>query len=74
VGHVTCIGQKYIHNIGEGNLKGRDYLEDPVVDRRITLKFTLKIQNARAWTGLGSGYRQVVGCCEHDNEPAVSIK
>jgi hypothetical protein len=34
-----------------GNLKERDHLEDPSVDRRITLRWIYRKWDVRAWTG-----------------------
>jgi hypothetical protein len=35
-----------------GNLKERDYLEDPGIGRRTILECTLNRQDDRVWTGL----------------------
>jgi hypothetical protein len=34
-----------------GNLRGRDYLEDPAVDGRIILKWIFRKWDVGAWTG-----------------------
>jgi hypothetical protein len=42
-GHVACIGKRNIHTgFWSGNLKERDYLEDPSVNWEIILKWILK--------------------------------
>jgi hypothetical protein len=35
-----------------GNLRERDHFEDLDIDGRIILKWTLKLYDGRAWTGL----------------------
>jgi len=34
-----------------GNLRERDYLEDPCIDRRIILRWIFRKWDVRAWTG-----------------------
>jgi hypothetical protein len=52
-GHVTCIdGREARTDHCCLNLKGKDNLEAPGVDRRIILKWILKISVGRAWTGV----------------------
>jgi len=68
-----------IHWVKEGNtyriVVERDQLEDLSLSRWITLKFLL--QNRMAEHGLdelGSGWLQVMGCCEHGDQPTSCIK
>jgi hypothetical protein len=47
-----------------GNLRERDHLEDPGIDRRIILRMILRKWDLEAWTGLswlrlGTGGRHV---------------
>ena len=51
-GHVAHSARiKVRSGLGCGNLKERDYLEDLTVEGMI-LKWVLKKQNGRTWTGL----------------------
>jgi hypothetical protein len=52
-----------IYRILVGSLKEQEHLltQESVTDGSIILKLTLKIQNGKARTGLGSGYRTVLG-------------
>jgi hypothetical protein len=61
--------------IWRGNLRERDHVEDPDVDGRIILKWTLRKLDVGVWTGLiwlriwtGDG------TCECGNETSVSIR
>jgi hypothetical protein len=58
-----------------GQLKERNHLEDPGVDRMIILRWIIRKWDVGAWTGsrwlrIGTGG----GTCEFDNEPSGSIK
>jgi hypothetical protein len=45
------------------------------VDGRIILKWILRKEDRRVWSGLFcSGYKPLAGCCEHGTEPSGSIK
>jgi hypothetical protein len=58
-----------------GNLRKKDHLEDPGIERRIILRWIFR---SRMWEyGLdqsGSGQGQVPGTCECCNVPSGSIK
>ena len=49
VGHVVHMGQR--RGFWWENLKERDHLEDPGVDGRIILRWTIRKLDVRAWTG-----------------------
>jgi hypothetical protein len=56
-------------------LKGSDHSEDLGVDGRVILKWILGKYIWRVWIGfvwlrIGTW----AGCCEHGNEPSVSMK
>ena len=52
-GHVARVGEgKARTGCWWGDLRARDHLEDPDVDRRIILKRILKKSFGRSWTGL----------------------
>ena len=53
-----------------GNLKERDYIEDPGIDGRIILRWIFRRWDAGAWTGLG----KVANTCKCGNEPSGSIQ
>jgi len=36
--HAACMGRENIQGFGGGNMKGRGYLEDLELDKRVTLK------------------------------------
>ena len=59
-----------------GNLRERDYLEDPGVDGRIIIiRCIFKKWDEGTWTGsIGLRIRQMAGTCDYGNEPSVSIK
>lgn len=66
-GAVACLGGEEVANtIVAGNMKERNPLDKLNVDGKIVLKWTVY--------SFGSGYGQVVGSCEHDNESLGSIK
>jgi len=53
-----------------GNLKDRDYLEDPDIGRRTILECALNRQDVRVWTGLiwfrtGTSSRLLQTCLIH---------
>jgi hypothetical protein len=52
----------------------KEYLEDMSVNSRIILKWTLNRMGGRGLDSSGSGQGQLVGFCEHGNEPSGSIK
>jgi hypothetical protein len=58
-----------------GNLKERDHLVDPGLDRRIMLRWIFRKWDVGVWTGL-SWLRmgQVAGTCDCSNEPSSFIK
>jgi hypothetical protein len=76
MGHVACMGEmRNLYSILVGKLKGRDHSEDIAVDGMIILKWIREI----GWEVLYSMHLaqnrgQVVGYCEHSNEPSSSIK
>jgi hypothetical protein len=51
-GHITCVwrGEEYT-GFGWGNLRERDHLEDPGVDRRIIFRKIFRKWDVGAWTG-----------------------
>jgi len=58
-----------------GNLKGRDYSEDLLVDMKIILEWILWKQGCTCGLDAsGSGQEDVAGSCEHGNETSGSIK
>jgi hypothetical protein len=58
-----------------GKLREGDHLEDLGVDAMIMLESLLRKSVRRTWSGLiGSGWRQVLSCCEYSSEPWGSIK
>ena len=70
MGHVACRGgeERCILGVG-GNVKGKDYLEDPGIDGRLTLEWILRKWYGWSWTGLiwliiGMG----VYPCKYSNE------
>jgi hypothetical protein len=68
-------GEAYIR-FWWGNLRKRDHLEDPGVDRRIILRWIHRKWVVRAWTGLswlriGTG---VAGTCAYGYDSWFSIK
>jgi hypothetical protein len=51
-GHVAHMGRVEVYTgFWWGNLRERDHLEDPGVDRRIILKWIFRKWDVRAWTG-----------------------
>jgi hypothetical protein len=61
---------------GRENLRGRNRLEDLIIDRKIILKWIFK-SRMREWTGfiwlwIGTGGGR--GSCKRGNEPLGSIK
>jgi hypothetical protein len=58
-----------------GNLKERNHLGDPGVDRRIILRWIFRKWDVGVWTG-SSRFRigQVAGTGDCGNEPSGSIK
>jgi hypothetical protein len=73
VGHVARTGQiRCVYKILDGNLKGRDHLEDLGEDGRILQLISGK-QSGKVWIGfvwLRAGTR----CGGHRNEPSGTIK
>ena len=58
-----------------GKPEGRDHLDDPGVEGNIMLKLIYnKWDEANGLDWSGSGYGQMPGFCECDNEPPLSIK
>ena len=58
-----------------GNVRERDNLEGTVVYRGIILKWIFRKADGGHGLDLSaSGYGQVAGSCECDNEPSGSIK
>ena len=60
-----------------GNLRKRDHLEDPGIDKRIILRWILRnwdggVGNELDCSGLGQG--KMAGTCECSNEPLGPIK
>jgi hypothetical protein len=66
-------GVKCAQNLSE-NLKGKDYLENLIVDGSVILKLILGKEGVKVWNGL-SWLR--IGSCgglyEHSNQPSASI-
>jgi hypothetical protein len=51
-GHVERVGEKEVYaGIWWGNLKEREHLEDPGVDRRIILRGIFRKWDVGSWTG-----------------------
>jgi len=51
-GHVTCMGRAKVYTgCWWGNLRERDRLEHPRVDRRIILRWIFRKWDVKAWTG-----------------------
>ena len=57
-----------------GNLREGDLFEDLGLDGRMILKWIFRKLNGRCGLDSAAQGRQVVGCCESNNEPLVSIK
>ena len=52
-GHVACIGEwRGVYMVLVGNLRERDHLEDPGIERRIILRWIFRKWDVGAWTGL----------------------
>lgn len=67
MGQWHAWGEKRLQTrLWQGNMKERNPLDKLNVDGKIVLKWTVY--------SFGSGYGQVVGSCEHDNESLGSIK
>ena len=67
--HFSCRG---VYGVLLGNLRENDYLEDPGIDGRITLRWIF-----RKWDGLdrcGSGQGQVADTCQCGKETLGSTK
>jgi hypothetical protein len=70
VGDVACMGKEKCNTkCWLGNVMGRDYVEDLDMDGKIILEVGRCGLDAS-----GSEQGQVVGSCEHGNEPLCSIK
>jgi hypothetical protein len=55
-------------------VKERGHLEDLSIDGRIILNVSYGGGMIRhRWDSFGRGQEQVVGCCEHGNEPSDSV-
>jgi hypothetical protein len=64
-----------MHTFWSENLKGRNHLDDLVVDGRIILKWILKEPRIRVWTGfICLTIRTTAFLCDHGNECWDSIK
>jgi len=50
-GHVARTGGEVYTGFWWGNLREREHLEDPVVDRRIILRRIFRKWNLGVWTG-----------------------
>ena len=65
VGQLAHMGRGEVHTgfLGGGNLRERDHLEDPGIDRRIILRWIFRKWDVGVWTrlswlsiGTGGGY------------------
>jgi hypothetical protein len=57
------------------NVRERDHLKDPVIDGKVILRWIFKKWEVGYGVDRsGSGYGQVAGTCECDNEPSGSVK
>jgi len=59
VGHVAHTGEAYT-GFWWGNMRERDHLEDPGIDKRIVLRWIFRKCDVRAWTG-SSWFRIRIG-------------
>ena len=76
VGRAARMGRVEVYTgFWWGNLKERDYLDDPGVDGRIILRRIFKKWDVRAWAGsMWLGIGQEAGTCECGNEHSGSIQ
>jgi len=75
-GHVACMRKRRgVYRALVGNLRERDHLGDPGIDRRIILRSVFgKWDVGCGLDGAGSGQGQVAGTCECGNEHSDSIQ
>jgi hypothetical protein len=58
-----------------GNVKEREFLEDPSIDGKVILRWICRKWDEGAWTGLIWLRTEIFGStCKHGNEPSGSIK
>ena len=60
--------ERCIQSLGGGNMRERDYLEDPGIDGSVISKWIFRKWDGRKGLDLSRGQEQVAGSCKRSDE------